>query len=229
MLAGCRRFIAHAYSRVSRRSASMLATWTEARAEGSSNREYARGDRLRLSRDRCTGSLGLCQRRMSASDVVVLERHDHAAVERLLRALPDWFGMEEALLEYVRHSASHPTYLAYPRLAAGRGVATDPASSDVIGILVAERHFPAAAEIHLMAVDPSWHRQGVGRSLLEAAEAALRADGVRHLQVKTLGPTDPDPFYARTRQFYAANGFDPLEENHDLWPGSPCLLMIKTL
>ncbi|WP_088289810.1 N-acetyltransferase [Kineosporia sp. A_224] len=166
---------------------------------------------------------------MSTPVVVVRGRRDPVAVERILRALPDWFGMEDALLDYVRHSASHPTYLACPLEPTASGAATHPASGDVVGVLVTARHFPPSAEIHLMAVDPAWHGRGVGRSLLAAAEADLRADGVRLLQVKTLGPTDPDPFYARTRTFYAGNGFEPLEENLDLWPGSPCLIMVKSL
>ena len=60
-------------------------------------------------------------------------------------------------------------------------------------------------------------------------ESDLIADHVEFLQVKTLGPSHPDPGYARTRQFYAGVGFQPLEEITGLWPGNPCLIMIKTL
>ena len=49
------------------------------------------------------------------------------------------------------------------------------------------------------------------------------------LTVKTLGPSDPDECYARTRRFYSACGFLPLEEFDDLWPGTACLLMAKSL
>ena len=61
-----------------------------------------------------------------------------------------------------------------------------------VGVLLASRHFPGAAEIYLMAVDPSVHRRGVGRALVEALEHDLAAERVRLLQVKTLGPSDPD-------------------------------------
>ena len=80
-----------------------------------------------------------------------------------------------------------------------------------------------------MAVDPAHHRTGVGRRLVAAAEGELAADGVRLLQVKTLGPSDPDPSYRGTRGFYEAMGFAPLEELPDLWPGNPCLILVKTL
>jgi GNAT superfamily N-acetyltransferase len=141
-------------------------------------------------------------------------------VERLLRALPGWFGIESAVAGYVAAARTMPAYLARP---AGDG------RQQPVGVLLAARHFPAAAEIYLMAVDPGWHRRGIGRALVAALEAGLIADGVEFLQVKTLGPTRPDAGYQRTRQFYAALGFRPLEEIHGLWPGNPCLVMIKAL
>jgi len=141
---------------------------------------------------------------------------DPAATERILRALPEWFGLEQSLLDYVEAAKRLPGHLA--RL-----------GDDVVGLLLVERHFPTAAEIHLMAVDPAHHRAGIGRRLVAAAEAELAAGGVRLLQVKTLGPSDPDPSYRGTRGFYAAMGFAPLEELPDLWPGNPCLIMVKTL
>ncbi len=80
-----------------------------------------------------------------------------------------------------------------------------------------------------MAVEPSLHRCGVGRALVEAFERDLVADGVRFLQVKTLGPSDADAGYERTRRFYLGIGFEPLEEITGLWPGNPCLIMVKVL
>ncbi len=62
-----------------------------------------------------------------------------------------------------------------------------------------------------------------------ALEDDLLADGVELLQVKVLGPSQPDASYEQTRQFYARMGFQPLEEIHDLWPGNPCLIMVKIL
>ncbi len=144
-------------------------------------------------------------------------------VDRLLRSLPDWFGIESSNAAYVASAATLPTYLATP--AAGE----HGAESQAVGVLLAHRHFPGAAEIHLMAVEPSLHRRGVGRALVEALERDLVADGVRFLQVKTLGPSDPDAGYQRTRQFYAGVGFEPLEEITGLWPGNPCLIMVKPL
>ncbi len=142
-------------------------------------------------------------------------------VERLLRSLPGWFGIEESNAGYVSAARELPTYLARPT--------ADPAAEPV-GVLLARRHYPESAEIHLMAVQPDLHRAGVGRALVQSLEADLAASGCKLLQVKTLGPSHPDPGYALTRAFYDAMAFLPLEELHDLWDqGNPCLIMVKPL
>ena len=158
---------------------------------------------------------------------------DPATVERLLRKLPAWFGIESSVLEYIESARRLPAYLAWPHDPASTGRAADLAAGRpqglAAGVLLAARHFPQSAEIYLMAVDPAVHRRGAGRALVTALESDLVADRVEFLQVKTLGPSHPDPGYARTRRFYASVGFQPLEEITGLWPGSPCLIMIKVL
>jgi ribosomal protein S18 acetylase RimI-like enzyme len=149
---------------------------------------------------------------------------DPSTVERLLRLLPDWFGIESAIIDYVESARTLPTYLAW----------RDPGPADSgerlpAGVLLAARHFPCSAEIYLMAVDPAVHRQGAGRALVAALEADLIADRVEFLQVKTLGTASRHAGYDRTRKFYSSVGFQPLEEINGLWPENPCLIMIKTL
>jgi ribosomal protein S18 acetylase RimI-like enzyme len=150
-------------------------------------------------------------------------------VRRLLGLLPRWFGIESSNAGYAEAARRLPAYLAWPAAvpAAGVPVAGVPVAA---GVLLLDRHFPGAAEIHLLAVDPAYHRHGAGRALVAAAEADLAADGAEFLHVKTLGPSHPDEGYALTRKFYEAMGFAPLEELHGLWdPGNPCLIMIKHL
>ncbi len=147
---------------------------------------------------------------------VVRDRQDPDAVEALLRSLPQWFGIEEAIRHYVEDASTLPTYLAVDATA-------------VVGVLLMRRHYPVAAEVHLMAVAPTWHRHGIGRLLLQTAETDLCSDGVRWLQVKTLGPSKPSTEYARTRAFYQALGFEPLEELHGFWGDNPCLIMVKEI
>ena len=148
-----------------------------------------------------------------------------ATVERLLRLLPGWFGIESSNAEYVEKARELPAYLAWP----GAEQLADGGQRQPSGVLLSIRHFPWAAEIYLMAVDPGMHRRGAGRALVKTLEADLIADGVEFLQVKTLGPSLPDAGYDKTRQFYTRMGFRPLEEIAGLWPGNPCLIMVKTL
>jgi len=149
-------------------------------------------------------------------------------VDRLLRSLPGWFGIESSNAGYVAAARTLPTYLAWPAGAQAAEL-TSGSGRQPAGVLLAERHFPAAAEIHLLAVQPDLHHRGAGRALVEALERELLAEQVRLLQVKTLGPSLPDAGYERTRQFYLAMGFEPLEEIAGLWPGNPCLIMVKPL
>jgi GNAT superfamily N-acetyltransferase len=148
------------------------------------------------------------------SEVVeVREPADRSALcERVLRDLPDWFGIEEATAAYIRDVAKLPTF----------AVGDD-------ALLSLKLHTPRAAEVYVMGVRRDRHRQGLGSALLHAAEDYLRARDVELLQVKTLGPSHPDEGYARTRAFYEARGFVPLEEIHGLWEHNPCLLLVKSL
>lgn len=134
--------------------------------------------------------------------------------------LPDWFGIESSIVDYVEAAQTLPAYLAWP---------AHSQQSAPSGVLLAVRHYRCSAEIYLMAVDPAWHRRGAGRALVAALETDLIADGVDFLQVKTLGPALPDPGYEQTRRFYTSVGFQPLEEIHGLWAENPCLIMIKSL
>jgi len=80
-----------------------------------------------------------------------------------------------------------------------------------------------------MAVKPALHRAGIGRAMLRTVEARLAADGVEFLQVKTLSASRPDEGYAKTRAFWLARGFRPLEALPNPWePGNQPLQLIKT-
>lgn len=79
-----------------------------------------------------------------------------------------------------------------------------------------------------MGVLPDHHRRGIGRAMLVYAEHILAAENIECLQVKTLGPSKQDEGYEKTRAFYSAYGFRPIEECLDLWDAeNPALQMIK--
>ena len=144
---------------------------------------------------------------------------DGARCEAVLRSLPEWFGIEEAIVEYRAAAERDPTWVARP---AGGG--------DVIGFVTLRRHFSASGEIACLAIRREWHGRGFGRALVERVESELVRDGAEYLQVKTLGPSRENEAYASTRRFYEACGFRPLEETTAFWGEvNPTLMMVKRL
>ena len=140
-----------------------------------------------------------------------------AKAELIMRALPDWFGIEEGIVSYIAAAQRMPTV-----------VATE--DSVPVGFMTIEQHFPHAAELHVLGVVQTHHRQGVGRRLLEVTEAWLRERDVRWLQVKTLAPSRECKFYEQSRRWYEAMGFEPLQVFPLLWdPSNPALQLIKRL
>jgi GNAT superfamily N-acetyltransferase len=100
----------------------------------------------------------------------------------------------------------------------------------VLGFLSIKQHYPTSAEILVMGILQNVHRQGMGRALMHHGEVWLKKQGVEYLQVKTLGSSRIDENYAKTRAFYLAMGFSPLEEFLQIWDANnPCLILIKGL
>lgn len=140
-----------------------------------------------------------------------------AQCERILRTLPDWFEVEEAIVQYGVDSTRYPTFAVWDR-------------RDMLGFGTVRRHYGATWELHCLAVHADWLGRGLGSRLVRRAEAWVRGQGGRFLQVKTVGPSHPSPEYRSTRAFYARLGYEPLEEFHGLWgPRCPCLQLIKFL
>ena len=131
------------------------------------------------------------------------------------RSLPAWFGLDDGLAEAEEYLRDHHGLVAL------RG-------NEIVGYLTWHEHFAGSAEVSWMAVDPGYHRSGVGRRLIAALEALLPTASL--LSVKTLADTHPSPEYAATRAFYRTAGFRPQMVFPDLWdPANPCLLMVKVV
>ncbi|MGI8523181.1 MAG: GNAT family N-acetyltransferase [Nocardioides sp.] len=146
----------------------------------------------------------------------VVRGADPAAVGEILSGLPDWFGIAEANEHYVEAAGQLPSYLAVD-------------GEDVVGVALVAEHFPQARELHLIAVRRDRHRSGVGRLLVETIEADLRRDGVRLLEVHTVGASHEGAGYARTREFYLALGFVAMNELDRIdWDG-PTVILVKSL
>jgi GNAT superfamily N-acetyltransferase len=150
--------------------------------------------------------------------------------ERILRALPAWFGIESSVQEYVCAADELDTLVALVARPACGGRVHDIRPDQVVGFVTLKETSEDALELHVMGVLPSWRGRGAGRALVERAASHARAEGYSLLHVKTLAPSHPDPGYAETRAFYASVGFRPLEVLPQVWgPENPCLLLVRPL
>jgi ribosomal protein S18 acetylase RimI-like enzyme len=140
-----------------------------------------------------------------------------AVCAEILATLPHWFGIAASNQAYIRDVETMPMWAAND-------------SGRLLGFLALGRPTPHVFEVHVMGVKPEQHRHGVGRALIDAAVAHAKAHGIRFLTVKTLSARDSDAGYAKTRAFYTAMGFVPIDELPKLWnPENPAVLMLKVL
>lgn len=156
---------------------------------------------------------------MTEPDIIRVEDPARKAgiCDELLHALPDWFGIEEAIVSYVRQAAQLPFWAAVDGEAA-------------VGFAAVQPHGRYAAELCVMGIRREYHRRGLGRRLVSACERYCRETGVEFFTVKTLDESREDSGYESTRRFYLAMGFRPLEVFKTLWGESnPCLMLVKYL
>ena len=137
--------------------------------------------------------------------------------EQILNSLPEWFGNEEAKKDYIEGVKDKFFLAAFNQ---GRPV----------GFISLKEHNQYTEEIYVLGILTEYHRQGIGRRFLARVEEYLLTKAKKFLTVKTLGPTNPDESYKKTRKFYQAGGFYPLEEMTEFWDEeNPCLFMVKLL
>jgi len=137
--------------------------------------------------------------------------------ENILYQLPDWFGNKQAILDYIEAVKDMIFYAYYEK-------------NEPIAFIALKIHNEFMAEISVMGVLEPFHRKGLGKKLINECEKYCRKNNFEFLTVKTLADTNPDESYAKTRAFYQAMNFKPLEIFPQIWDeNNPCLYMIKIL
>lgn len=105
-------------------------------------------------------------------------------------------------------------------------------SNELAGFTTIHKKSKYVAEVLFTAVKREYNRQGIGSALVDYVVNALKSEGVRLLEVKTLSE-DVDYFpYEKTRRFWKKNGFMLLETIDPFpgWePGSPCAIYVRIL
>ncbi|MDC0980394.1 hypothetical protein OAQ84_01525 [Bdellovibrionales bacterium] len=66
-----------------------------------------------------------------------LEQGDSAVTEKILRSLPDWFGIEESTMAYIEKSKELPMVVAYE-------------DEIPVGFISVKQHSPYTSELYVM-------------------------------------------------------------------------------
>ncbi len=134
----------------------------------------------------------------------------------ILNELPDWFGIESAIKDYVEQVKQYPMIVWE--------------DNEVLGFVSIRETSAYAIDIYVMGILEKAHRKGIGRKLIAEVKTYGIQQGYRYLTVKTLDPLRESEAYKRTRLFYESVGFVKLETFPTLWDKSnPCLLLIMNI
>lgn len=133
--------------------------------------------------------------------------------EKILRQLPEWFGIEASTLEYINNVLDKEMVI----------IKSD---EEIIGFLSLDTLEKSTSEIYVMGINPNYHRLGLGRKLINYAIKSCRLSDKKLLLVKTLSDSVDNKEYFISRSFYSSCGFVKVHEDLNIWGESnPCLIM----
>jgi ribosomal protein S18 acetylase RimI-like enzyme len=137
--------------------------------------------------------------------------------EKILRKLPEWFGNETALINYIKTVCGHPFWAAFD-------------NNSCIGFFSCKIHYNRTGDIYVCGIDPRYHGKGIGTLLYKEMENYCIKNGCEYIIVKTLSEIVKDENYGKTKKFYEKIGFNELLTLTEMWDEkNPCLIMIKLL
>ncbi len=149
--------------------------------------------------------------------VTIKDSDEKRAIARtVLEDLMQWFEVEESREGYI-HDCAGWSFLA----------AKD--DDRIMGFLCLKETGHATVELAVMGVMKEYHRNGVGRELVEMAKEVAKADGYEFMQVKTVKMGMYED-YDRTNLFYISCGFKEFEIFPLLWDeANPCQIYVMSL
>lgn len=168
--------------------------------------------------DRCSQSHEHLMENPIADLVIDFEnraRKKSQVCEEILRSLPKWFGIKEAILKYVDEVKDllFVTATLYGK---------------VIGFCAVLIHYGVNAELYVLGIFEEFHGRGIGTRMVEFINSYCKRSGIPYMTVKTLKERHPDVNYQKTRMFYEKCAFLAFEEFPTLWgKANPCLYMLR--
>ncbi|HAT9060347.1 TPA: GNAT family N-acetyltransferase [Legionella pneumophila subsp. pneumophila] len=120
-----------------------------------------------------------------------------ALCQTITKDLPEYFGLPEANEHYAIGVKTRTNFAAKDE-------------DNYIGLVSIDFPYPNNANIYWMAVRRDFHRQGVGKQLIEVACHFAKTRGAITITVETLCPSESEENYLKTYLFYQSVGFNPL-------------------
>ena len=134
----------------------------------------------------------------------------------ILEGLKEWFEVEESREGYIRDCVDW-IFLA----------AKD--EDKDVGFLCLKETGNVTVELAVMGVLKDYHRNGIGRQLVEKAKEIAKASGYEFMQVKTVKMGMYED-YDKTNRFYIDCGFKELEMFPFYWDeANPCQIYVMSL
>ena len=134
----------------------------------------------------------------------------------VLEGLKEWFEVEESREGYIRDCADW-IFLA------AKG------DDKVMGFLCLKETGNATVELAVMGVLKDYHRNGIGRQLVDKAIEVAESSGYEFMQVKTVKMGVYED-YDKTNEFYISCGFKEFELFPLYWDeANPCQIYVMSL
>ena len=104
----------------------------------------------------------------------IFDKNEKKVISRkILEALTEWFEVEESREQYIVGSADMPLFAAEE-------------NGEYIGFLCLKETGRDTVELAVMGVLKEYHREGIGRQLVEKAVEAAKSAGYSFMKVKTV-------------------------------------------
>ena len=134
----------------------------------------------------------------------------------VLEGLKEWFEVEESREGYIRDCVDW-IFLAAKE------------DDKVMGFLCLKETGKATVELAVMGVLKDYHRNGIGRQLVDKAIEVAESSGYEFMQVKTVKMGVYED-YDITNRFYISCGFKELEVFPLYWDeANPCQIYVMSL
>lgn len=138
-------------------------------------------------------------------------------VRTVLEGLPEWFGIEEAVIHYVEDSKEQIVFGAFDLY------------GNAIACICLKETSNVVLEVSVIGVNKDYQRKGIGKLLMSIAIKYAGDNCYRLLQVKTI-ELGHFVTYDQTNEFYKSQGFFEFEVFPSLWnPAHPCQIYTKII